>query len=60
MSVGAFSSVEPRPSKAQTFWLQETVKLAVGATLPAGSVMVTVLVVVPVRPYSSRTVRVTV
>jgi hypothetical protein len=39
--VGAFSSVEPRPSKAQTFWLHETVKLAVGATLPAGAVTVT-------------------
>ncbi len=32
----------------------------VGAALPAGSVMVTVRVVVPVRPYSSRTVSVTV
>ncbi len=41
MSVGAFSSVDPRPSKAQTFWLQEAVKLAAGATLPAGADTVT-------------------
>jgi len=39
--VGAFSSVEPRPSKPHMFWVQETVKLAVGATLPAGAVTVT-------------------
>jgi hypothetical protein len=54
-------SADPTPlmlhtRPAQDGWLMT----GFGATLPAGSVMVTVPVAVPVRPYSSRTVRVTV
>ena len=54
-------SADPTPLRLQTSPVQAGGLITgVGAALPAGSVMVTVRVVVPVRPYSSRTVRVTV
>ena len=39
--MAAFSSVEPRPSYVQTFWVHAIVKLATGAVLPGGWVTVT-------------------
>jgi hypothetical protein len=54
-------SADPTPEMLHTRPAQDGgLMTGFGATLPAGSAMVTVRVVVPVRPYSSRTVRVTV
>ena len=54
-------SADPTPLMLQTSAVQAGGLITgVGGWLPVGSVMVTVRVVVPVRPYSSRTVRVTV